>query len=105
MKKQLFFITLTMICFGINQIAIGAVLSEDDSTQPRGAPVDLVNGATPPQSLDSIVDGFRAPARFDGEITPNEDSKNPYRDWAGSIMANAMRDPAFLQLLMWQIRI
>ncbi len=90
--KKIFLISLLMIIFGIPVIALGAAISDDDSTQPRGA---AVTGGV----LDPIVDGFRAPARFDGDITPNEDSTNPYRDWLGSIMANATRDPAFFATL------
>ncbi|MEW6220748.1 MAG: hypothetical protein AB1634_14620 [Thermodesulfobacteriota bacterium] len=44
------------------------------------------------QSLAPITDGFRAPARFD---TP----EGFYRDWAGNIMANAIRDPGFFATL------
>ena len=97
MKKLLCIVSLSAILLGTTVPAMAAVVSENDSTQPRGAPEGEVNVAG--QSLDPITEGFRAPARFDGEITPNEDSKNPYRDWVGSIMANAMRDPGFMATL------
>jgi hypothetical protein len=45
------------------------------------------------QLLDPIVDGFRAPAFRAG---PQEDS---YADWAGTMMANATRAPAFFATL------
>ena len=97
MKKLLFFVSLAAIFLGSTVPAMTAAISKNDSTQPRGASTDVENDAG--QSLDPIIDGFRAPIRFDGEITPNEDSKNPYRDWVGSIMANAMRDPGFMATL------
>ncbi|MCG7916581.1 MAG: hypothetical protein N0E37_02350, partial [Candidatus Thiodiazotropha taylori] len=62
-------------------------ITATDSTQPRGAaPGVNLDG----QILDPIVDGFRNPARFPG---PEHD------DWAGGIMAQAARDPAFYAAL------
>jgi hypothetical protein len=89
------FLAATLFC--LPRLALGATITENDSTQPRGALEGNVNDQGQP--LDPILEGFRAPARFDGEITPEEDSKNPYRDWTGSIMANATRDPAFFATL------
>jgi len=86
-----------VVILAVPALLMAAAISDFDSTQPRGAPVGLVNDQN--QSLDPVTDGFRAPARFDGEITPLEDSKNPYRDWLGMTMANAARDPAFFATL------
>ena len=97
MRRLLFAVYLGVVIIATTVLAMAAAVSENDSTQPRGAETGFVNEAG--QSLDPVEDGFRAPARFDGEITPTEDSKNPYRHWVGSIMANAMRDPAFMATL------
>lgn len=72
-------IILAMISF-----AFGAVITENDSTQPRGAPA-ATNSAG--QNLSPIVQGFRSPAfrgQFDIEL---------HREWAGMMMAYSMRDP------------
>jgi hypothetical protein len=96
--KKLLLISLIPVILGFAMHAFGAAITENDSTQPRGAPTEgTYNGDGQP--LDPVMEGFRAPARFDGEITPEEDSKNPYRDWLGSIMANATRDPGFFSTL------
>jgi hypothetical protein len=73
-------------------LAHGAAISESDSTQPRGAPLESALNQHG-QSLDPIVDGFRAPAYRAKE---QEDS---FGDWAGTMMANATRDPAFYATL------
>jgi hypothetical protein len=72
-----------------------ATVSNQDSTQPRGAPLGLVNAHG--QSLDPITDGFRAPARF-GAVA-GEEGQTIYDAWAGSIMAWSMRDPSFFAAL------
>ena len=67
--------------------AMGAAITDFDSTQPRGAPPGTNAQG---QLLNPVEEGFRAPAfqrQFDTEI---------YRDWAGNLMANAMRDPGFM---------
>jgi hypothetical protein len=95
MKRSLFFLFLIVI-FGIVGLAIGATISGNDSTQPRGA-----TGGTNSQGqpLDPVIDGFRAPARFDRELTGEFDGRNAYRDWVGGLMANATRDPGFFATL------
>ena len=89
--RRPFFGGVVLLVAGVSG-ALAAVFTEHDSTQPRGAP--LVNAFNDHgQLLDPIVDGFRAPAfraRAQSEI---------YRDWAGMIMANASRDPAFYATL------
>lgn len=75
--------------------ASAATVSNQDSTQPRGAPLGLVNSHG--QSLNPISDGFRAPARF-GAV-PGEERRTVYNEWAGSIMAWAIRDPSFFAAL------
>ena len=77
---------------GSAQLAHAAAVTERDSTQPRGAPLEDAKNERG-QLLDPITDGFRAPAYR--AITQDD----AYTDWAGSIMANAMRDPAFLATL------
>ena len=87
MKKLLFAVYLGAIIIGTTVLAMAATISENDSTQPRdrlGAPVG---------------EGIRVSAQFDGKIMPTEDSKNPYYEWVESIIANAMRDPAFFATL------
>jgi hypothetical protein len=96
MKRPSVFLFLAVI-FGIAVLAIGAAISENDSTQPRGAPTGTVNSQDQP--LDPVEDGFRAPARFDREFEGEFDSRNPYRDWVGGLMANATRDPGFFATL------
>jgi hypothetical protein len=85
-----------MVIFGIVGLAFGAAISGNDSTQPRGA---IVETNSQGQLLDPIIDGFRAPARFDLEFEGEFDGKNPYRDWVGGLMANATRDPGFFATL------
>ncbi|MEA3275063.1 MAG: cytochrome c3 family protein [Pseudomonadota bacterium] len=72
-----------------------AAVTEDDSTQPRGAPPGVNDDG---QVLDPIIEGFRAPAQFEGFILPGEDH-NFYEEWVGSMMGNTIRDPAFFATL------
>ena len=78
-----------------------AVITDFDSTQPRGfnqvlctfnATVENDQG----QDLCPVEEGFRAPQRV-GEGTK-------YHDWSGMMMANATRDPSFLAPSRWQTR-
>ena len=62
-------------------------ITESDSTQPRGSAPGVNEDG---QVLDPIFDGFRSPARFPGV---------EHDDWAGGIMAHAMRDPSFFAAL------
>jgi hypothetical protein len=64
-----------------------AAITEEDSTQPRGFAEGRRNDRG--QALDPIVEGFRSPAYW------AKDQADQYEDWAGSMMANATRDPAF----------
>ena len=73
-----------------------AVITDFDSTQPRGfnqllcifnATVQNDQG----QDLCPVEEGFRAPQRV-GEGTK-------YHDWSGMMMANATRDPSFFSSL------
>jgi hypothetical protein len=73
-----------------------AAITEDDSTQPRGAPVGSVNDQG--QSLDPIISGFIAPAYYTGANAPDP-GINHYRNWVGSMMGNTGRDPAFFAAL------
>lgn len=75
---------------------LGAAITAEDSTQPRGAPLGNVNDQG--QSLDPISEGFRAPAGFSGVLLPAE-GHDFYRDWVGSMMGNTARDPAFYATL------
>ncbi|NQV01005.1 MAG: hypothetical protein HQ542_00020, partial [Bacteroidia bacterium] len=96
MKKLLFVCSLSVIFLGTTVSAMAAAVSENDSTQPRGAATGT-NAAG--QTLDPITEGFRAPVRFDSEVFRGGILRNLYEEWAGSIMANAMRDPAFMATL------
>jgi hypothetical protein len=79
---------LGLLLVGLPVLGRAAAITDEDSTQPRGAALeDARNEAG--QLLDPIVDGFRAPA-FRANL--QDDS---YTDWAGTMMANATRDPAF----------
>lgn len=66
-------------------IVMAEVITEHDSTQPRGSP-----GGTNDlgQSTDPISDGFRAPARFGN--APD----NIFQNSMGSIMSYSARDPS-----------
>jgi hypothetical protein len=77
--KRLLSVFLIMILLGVALAlpAFGAAVSENDSTQPRGAPTGLFNDQD--QLLDPIIDGFRAPARFDREFPGEYDSRDPYQ--------------------------
>ncbi|UCD36176.1 MAG: hypothetical protein JSU90_04930 [Nitrospiraceae bacterium] len=93
MKKRSSSVTLAMLSLLLlPSFLMAAAITEFDSTQPRG----FAEGRCSPggyilneQGLDLCPadDGFGAPQRV-GE-------SGTYRDWAGSIMANAARDPSF----------
>jgi hypothetical protein len=90
-----FFLLLALVGLLVVELPLlgrAAAVSDDDSTQPRGAPLEDARNAGG-QLLDPIIDGFRAPA-FRASL--QEDS---YTDWAGTMMANATRDPAFFATL------
>ncbi|MCH6564196.1 MAG: hypothetical protein IH800_17450, partial [Myxococcales bacterium] len=73
-------------------VVLAAVITENDSTQPRGTPLHNTTNQRG-QLLDPIVDGFRA-AAFRGQ-----EQDEIYQNWAGMMMANARRDPAFFAQL------
>lgn len=83
MKKSLFAVYLGAIIVGTTVIAMAATISGNDSSHPGERPA-------PP-----IIEGGLVAARFEqtGNLT------NPYHEWIGSIIANAMRDPALLASL------
>jgi hypothetical protein len=98
MKKKWLTIIITLIHLGAAMPAMGAVVSENNSTQPRGAGTEGTFNSQG-QPLDPVIDGFRAPVRYDHEYSGEFDSRNPYRDWVGGLMANANRDPGFFATL------
>jgi hypothetical protein len=72
--------------YPVKEVIIG-----HDSTRPRGAPEEVSNKVG--QDLSPVVNGFKSPAyRADKH-------RKEYKEWAGTIMANAMRDPAFFATL------
>ena len=73
-------------------VVLAAVITENDSTQPRGTPLHNTTNQRG-QLLDPIVDGFRA-AAFRGQ-----EQDEIYHNWSGMMMANASRDPAFFAQL------
>lgn len=73
------------------QYPVKEVIIGQDSTRPRGAPEGVFNEAG--QDLSPVVNGFKSPA-----YRADEHGKE-YKQWAGTIMANAMRDPAFFATL------
>jgi len=85
MRMRALFVSAALLFLPMNNFA--AVLTGSDSTQPRGTPAS-------PNNPGTIVDGFYAPAQSAGNIAPNE-GDDFYKDWSGSMMANAARDPAF----------
>jgi len=85
MQMRAVFVSAALLFLPMNNFA--AVLTGSDSTQSRGTPAS-------PNNPGTIVDGFYAPANSGGNIAPNE-GDNFYKDWSGSMMANAARDPAF----------
>ncbi len=86
----------TLVLYGVPlvivTVVIAAVITKNDSTQPRGTPLFNANNQRG-QLLDPIVDGFRGPA-FRGQ-----EQDEIYENWAGMMMANASRDPAFFAQL------
>jgi hypothetical protein len=78
-----------------NSAVFGSVFTDEDSTQPRGAPTGEVNSQG--QSLDPVSEGFMSPA-FRGQQSPA--ILQIYKDWSGMPMANSSRDPGFLATLM-----
>ena len=88
--------TLARLLFGFliatSVVAFGAVITENDSTQPRGAPSGVNDRG---QVLDPINEGFRSPAQIINPVG----SDNFYREWTGSIMAYSVRDPSFFATL------
>jgi len=80
------------LLLGLPVLAHAAAITDEDSTQPRGAPLENARNEGG-QLLDPIVDGFRAPA-FRANL-----QEDTYTDWAGTMMANATRDPAFFAAL------
>jgi hypothetical protein len=90
-----FFLGLALVGLLVVELPLlgrAAAVSDDDSTQPRGAPLENARNAGG-QLLDPIIDGFRAPA-FRASL-----QEDTYTDWAGTMMANATRDPAFFATL------
>ena len=87
MKKLLFAVYLGAIIVGTTVMAMAATVSGNDSTHPGERPV-------PP-----IIEGSLVSAKFESNIKQTGDLINPYHEWVGSIIANAMRDPAFLATL------
>jgi hypothetical protein len=77
---------VTGLKYPVREVIIG-----HDATRPRGAPEGVSNNGG--QDLSPVVYGFKSPAYRAG------DHKKEYKDWAGTIMANAMRDPAFFATL------
>ncbi len=85
-------IALVLLVFSTPGSLMANVLTDFDSTQPRGFMenscgygLEVLNDQG--QDLCAVKEGFRAPQRLgDG---------NHYRDWAGMTMGNAARDPAF----------
>ena len=84
--KMLFMFVLCWL--GAPEFAPGAEITKRDSTQPRGSAAGLKNSAG--QSLNPVADGFRHPTRR------GDAGYSPFGEWAGNMMANAIRDPAFL---------
>jgi hypothetical protein len=72
--------------YPVNEVIIG-----HDSTRPRGAPEGVSNKAG--QDLSPVIIGFKSPAYRARE------NRKEYREWAGMMMANSMRDPAFFATL------
>jgi hypothetical protein len=88
-NKRFFYAVL--IIFMTFSAAFGAVITENDSTQPRGAPPATNSDG---QRLDPVVQGFMSPA-FRGQ----QDLELHF-DWSGMMMAQSMRDPAAISTLM-----
>jgi hypothetical protein len=88
MKYQgtaIFFLAILLI---VPTISWSAVVTEHDSTQPRGSATGVYNEQYQP--LDPIREGFHAPA---SRASMRQGSL--FHDWAGMTMANATRDPSF----------
>lgn len=82
--KRLITAVLMVLLLGASTALMAAVITENDSTQPRGAPPGT---NTQGQILDPVNQGFMSPAfraQFDLGI---------HHDWAGMLMGNAIRDP------------
>ena len=91
--QRLFYVVFTLLL--TTSVAFGSVFTDEDSTQPRGAPTGEVTSQG--QSLDPVSEGFMS-AAFRGQQTAG--TLQIYEDWAGIPMANASRDPGFLATLM-----
>jgi hypothetical protein len=83
------FMALALLVASAQGMAQG--ITGHDSTQPRGANEGILNQAG--QDLSPVSDGFRSPAYR--AVT----HAGAYKEWAGTMMANAMRDPAFFATL------
>ena len=91
-SRTLRVIMLYGISLVIVTVVLAAVITENDSTQPRGTPLHNATNQRG-QLLDPIVDGFRA-AAFRGQ-----EQDEIYHNWSGMMMANSSRDPAFFAQL------
>jgi hypothetical protein len=88
--ESLWSVLLMVLALGSPATAPAAAITESDSTQPRGA-AERKNDAGQP--LGPVTEGFRASAYWGSE------QEVEYRDWVGTMMANATRDPAFFASL------
>lgn len=87
LRTNLFWTILLFLMLGGN--ALGAAITQNDSTQPRGSP-NAANGQG--QDLSPVIQGFRAPGYRAGY---DSDARDIYFHWAGNMMGNTNRDPAF----------
>ncbi len=89
-STKLIWTIILVLILGTGNV-LGAAITENDSTQPRGAPLDNATNDQG-QLLDPVVEGFRAPGYRAGY---DADARNIYFDWSGNIMGNTNHDPAF----------
>lgn len=98
MKLTKAMVVLLLFCLFVGPgLAFSAVITSDDSTQPRGAPVkgEFTNPKKVGEKLHlgPIVQGFRAPA-YRAKFFPDD-----HFDWKGMPMANIERDPGQFAML------
>lgn len=91
-NKMLLGLCISLLLVGLS--AQAAVITDQDSTQPRGDLIGEENAAG--QSLDPIVDGFMSPHQRANYNYPLWDD---HYAWSGMAMGNAMRDPAPMAML------
>ena len=87
MKKLLFAVYLGAIIVGTTVMVMAATVSGNDSVHHRK------------KSAAPLIESSPVSAKFANNIKQTGNLTNPYHEWIGSIIANAMRDPAFLASL------